>query len=125
MKFLGKWIVKKTMFPTEDGIKHLTKDELIALGIEEDLEMFDSIILVKEDGIVETLVQIPANQVEAAKAEGAPVDENGCICVGSAAWKEEGGEVLYEENGEFVPFELTDDGYLKFASGMMLLEKIG
>ena len=125
MEFLGKWIVKKTMFPTEEGVKHLTKDELIALGIEEDLEMFDSVILVKEDGIVETLVQIPADQIEAARAEGAPVDESGCICVGSAAWKEENGQIFYEENGEFVPAQFTDDGYLIFASGMMLLEKVG
>ena len=70
MDFLGKWIVKKTMFPTEDGIKHLTKDELLALGVDEDLEMFDSVILVKDGGIMEMLVQIPADQVEAAKAEG-------------------------------------------------------
>ena len=125
MEFLGKWIVKKTMFPTEDGIKHLTKDELIALGIEEDLEMFDSVIYVKDGGIMETLMQIPADQVEAAKAEGAPVDENGCICMDSVAWKEEDGNFFYEENGEFVPVQLTDDGYLMFASGMMLLEKVG
>lgn len=125
MEFLGKWIVKKTMFPTEDGIKHLTKDELIALGIEEDLEMFDSVILINEGGTVETLIQLPADQIEAAKADGAPVDENGCICVDSVAWKDENGQFLYEENGEFVPAHLTDDGYLIFASGMMLLEKVG
>ena len=113
------------MFPTEDGIKHLTREELNALGVEEDLEMFDSVILVKDGGIMEMLMQIPADQVEAAKAEGAPVDENGYICVDSVTWKEEGGEFLYEENGEFVPAQLTEDGYLKFGAGMMLLEKVG
>lgn len=124
MEFIGKWIVKKTMHFGEDGVKHLTKEELIAVeGDDADLEMFNSIVNIKEDGVIETLVQVPADQVEEAKAQGAPVDENGCICVDKMAWKEENGEILYEENGEFVPFVLTEDGLLRFAAGMMLLER--
>ena len=124
MEFLGKWIVKKSMYPTEDGIKHLTKDELLALGCDdEDLQMFSSVIVIKDDGTMDTLVQIPADQIESARAEGAPVDENGCIPVESTVWKEENGEFVYCENGEFVPFTVTEEGYLRYAGGMMLLEK--
>jgi hypothetical protein len=124
MEFVGKWIVKKTMYPTEEGVKHLTKEELVALGADmDDLRMFDSVIVVKDDGTIETLVQVPADQIEEAKAQGAPVDENGCILVETSTWKEENGAYLYEISGETVPFKLTEDGLLEYAMGMMLLEK--
>ena len=32
-------------------------------------------------------------------------------------------KLFYEENGEFVPFVITEDGFLRFAAGMMLLER--
>lgn len=125
MEYLGKWAVKKSMYPTEEGIKHLTKEELIAAGADsDDLSMFDSVIVIKDDGTMDTLVQVPADQIEEAKAQGAPVDENGCILVETSTWKEENGAYFYEISGETVPFELTEDGLLKYAMGMMLLEKI-
>ena len=126
MKYLGKWRVKKTMFPTEEGVKHLTKDEILATGQvdPDDLEMFDGIMEVREDGTFVTLIQVPADQIEAAKADGAPVDENGFICVDQTTWKEENGAYFFEMNGETVPFKLTEDGLLEYAMGMMLLERL-
>lgn len=124
MDIIGKWIVKKAMYPGEEGMLHLTKEEMIAHGVDEDdLEMFGSVIEFKADGTVETKVQIPADQIEAAKAEGAPVDADGCIVVDSTTWKEEGGAYLYDLGGDFAPLDETEDGLLSFGMGMMLLEK--
>ena len=125
MEFLGKWRVKKTMFPTDEGVAFMTKDEILATGQvdPDDLEMFNGIMEVREDGTFVTLIQVPADQIEAAKAEGAPVDENGFICVDQTTWKEENGAYFYEMSGETVPFTLTEDGLLEYAMGMMLLER--
>lgn len=122
MEFIGKWKVLKTMYPTSDGIKHLTKEELIALG-EEDLQMFDSVIEFAADGSVNTLIPVPADQIEAAKADGLEIDENGYACVEKTEWKTEDGKAFVSMDGDFVPLELTQDGLLKYAMGMMLLEK--
>ncbi len=126
MELIGKWKVKKTMYPTSEGIKHLTKEELIALGVydEEDFKMFDSVVEFKADGTVTTMIQIPANKIEEAKAEGASVDEDGFICVDSQEWKEEDGKAFYNLGDEFVPLLLNEEGLLAFAGGMICLEKV-
>ena len=123
MNIVGKWTVKKTMYPTSDGVKHLTKDELIALNVDmEDLQMFDSVINFKDDGTAITLVKIPDEQIEAAKAEGAEIDDDGCVIVESAEWKEENGEYMLDQGG-WMPLSFTEDGLMVYAMGMMLLEK--
>lgn len=125
MEFIGKWTVKKSIYPTEDGMKHLTKEEMLAAGVdEEDLQMFGSIIEFKADGAVDTLVQVPEAMWAEAKADGAELDENGCIKVDSSTWSEKDGKYYYSVGGEDAPLELTEDGLLTFAMGMMLLEKV-
>ena len=125
MEFIGKWKVLKTMYFTEDGVKHLTKEEIIAQdGEDADLQMFDAIIEFTEDGAVKTLVHVPADQIEEAKAAGMPIDADGFMLVEESEWKEEDGKAyMAQEDGPFF-LELTEDGLLKFAMGMMLLEKI-
>ena len=125
MELIGKWKVKKTMYPTQDGIKHLTKEELIDLGVydEDDFKMFDSVVEFKSDGTVATMIQIPAEQLEEAKAEGAPVDENGFICIETSEWKEDG-KAYYKLGNDFVTLSFNEEGLLAFAGGMMLLEKM-
>lgn len=124
MDFIGTWKVKKAMAFTEDGIKHLTKEEMIANDIEVESDMFSAVVVFNEDGTYTTMVQITEDQIEAAKAEGAPVDENGRICVGTSTWYEKDGRYYFEQSGEECPIETTEDGLLKFSMGMMLLEKI-
>jgi len=124
MDFIGTWKVKKSMVFTDDGMKHLTKEEMIANDIEVESDMFSAVVVFKEDGTYETMVQIPEDQIEAAKAEGAPVDENGCICVGASTWYEKNGAYYFEQGGEECPIEITEEGLLKFSMGMTLLEKI-
>ena len=67
-------------------MQSMTKEELIALG-EEDLQMFDSVIEFAADGSVNTLIPVPADQIEAAKADGLEIDENGYACVEKTEWK--------------------------------------
>ena len=127
MGLIGRWKVKKTMYPTEDGIKHLTKEELIALGVcdEDDFKVFDSVIEFKADGTVVTMIRIPAEQIEEAKSEGAPVDDNGWLCVEASVWKEENSKASYKLGDDFVPLDFNEEGLLLYAMGMMCLEKVG
>lgn len=125
MKFIGKWKVLKTMSFTEDGIKHLTKEEIIEQdGEDAELDLFGSVIEFTADGAIKTLVPVPADKIEEAKAEGLEIDAEGFACLDQLEWKEEGDNVFMSQDGELVPLELTEDGLLKFAMGMMLLEKI-
>jgi hypothetical protein len=126
MEFIGKWRVKKSIYPTEDGMKHLTKEELIAAGVDDEdaLQMFDAIIEIKENGAIDTLIQVPEEMLEEAKAQGADVDENGCVKVESTTWSEKDGRYYYFVGGEDAPLELNEDGLLPFAMGMMLLERV-
>ncbi len=125
MEFIGKWKVLKTMYFTEDGIKHLTMDEIVAIeGEAADIQMFSSVIEFTADGAVKTLIPVPAEAVEEAKAAGMEIDAEGFACVEQSEWKEEGGIPVMDQGGEVAPLELTDDGLLKFGMGMMLLEKI-
>ncbi len=126
MELIGKWRVKKTLFPTEEGVAHLTKDEILAMGVEdpEILEIFNATMLIEADGTFVTLVPVPEEHLEEAKAEGAEIDENGCIRADETTWKEVNGEYFFEQDGQSVPFNFTSDGLLEYAMGMMLLEKI-
>lgn len=125
MEFIGKWHVKKAMYFTEDGIKHLTKDEIIAIeGEDADLQMFSPIIQFCADGAIKTLVSVPAEELEEAKGAGMEIDADGFAVVEESQWKKDGDQVIMDQGGEIVPIEFTEEGLLKYAMGMMLLEKI-
>ena len=70
---------------------------------------------------------------EAAK-HGAVVREDGYAAVESTAWKEENGkfyydtkiegEVLGEKVDSFAEIPVTEDGYLLYSFGMIILERV-
>lgn len=125
MNIVGKWRVAKTMYPTDEGVKHLTKDELLELNVDqEDLTMFACVIEFKAEGTVETRIQVPPEAVEETRAAGVPLDADGWAVMESSTWKEDETGFSYVLDGESVPLTETEDGLLTFAMGMMLLEKL-
>ena len=109
MDILGKWIVKKVLFPTEEDLRFLTREEVVAIGMEdpEQLEIFCTCIEVKKDGTVPIYMQRPKRRVK--------FDE--------VNWYEREGVYYYMLDGEEYPFEMTEDGFLKFCMGTMLMER--
>ena len=124
MDFLGTWYTKKAMTFTEDGVTHLSKEEMEAKGLldEDSEQLFDSGIEIKADGTIVQFVVVPPEVAEQAKAEGEAVDEQGHIIVGEATWKETENGPVYCMDGQEMPLEL-DNGLLKFAMGLTLMEK--
>lgn len=125
MNLIGKWKIAKTMFATEDGINHLTKEEIIEAGGDgEDLQLFESVIDFTADGKINTLLKVPEDQIADAKAAGLEIDKSGLAIIDSAEWTEEDGKFFAVIGGESAPLEKTPDGYLLYGMGMMLLEKL-
>ena len=127
MSIIGQWKTKKILFPLEEEIKHYSKEELIEKGVYDESEMgmmFNLILDIKSDGTIESFIKLPAEAVEQARAEGAPVNENGCISMESYTWIEEDGNCFYEVDGQKTHLEINEDGLLAFNMGMTLFEKL-
>lgn len=81
-----------------------------------------------------TLMRVPEDKLELAKAQGAVIDEDGFAAVEQTTWKEKGGkffydtkvkgEVLGQEVDPFAEIPVTEDGCLVIAYGTMILERI-
>lgn len=137
MSIIGKWKTKKMLAFGPDGMQLMTLDEAKTLDEETAEElvktMTTTIVDINADGTVYTRIIIPADQIEEAKAQGAPLEADGTIIADRKPWKEENGEYFYdtgeqrEIGGEAVSswdkLSLDAEGYLPYASGMMLLEK--
>lgn len=134
---LGKWKIKTlaTYVPGE-GFKNLTLDEVAALpdGPEkEELLKLSVTVMELSETSLKLLAAIPAEQLEAAKAAGAPVSDDGCILIQETDVKVENGEFYYDGRtvgtvmGEDIdPWQkivLDENGDFEF-NPMMTFEKI-
>lgn len=104
MSMIGKWKIKSiSTFDPEVGLKALTLDEIKALpeGEEKDelMEMANVIFSISETEMV-IATPISADQIEAAKAEGAEVTDDGCVVVQRSAVKVEDGVFYYDSETE-------------------------
>ena len=125
MDFIGTWITKKVMAFTDEGVTHLTKEEMETKGLldEDSAQLFSSGIDVNADGTIVQFVVLPADVVEQAKAEGAPVDDKGRVVVGEMTWEDTENGPVYCIDEQEMPLEL-EEGLLKFSMGMTLMEKV-
>ena len=132
MSFFGKWIVNDIMVFGEDGAKYMTVDEIKGTPEEEMYgELLNTVVCISPTAM-DTYMVIPEDQIEEAKAAGAPLTEHGILAQSSEV-KEENGEYYYdsrtegevggEEISRFVKLELDADGFLPFAGGMYRLKK--
>ncbi len=110
---LGKWKMKylATFDPEACEMKRLTVDEVLAMPDgeekEELMEMAHAVMEITETSL-RILIPIPADQVEEAKAAGAPVTEDGFVITQQSAVKVEDGVYYYdaEMRGEIMGQEI-------------------
>ena len=138
MNIIGRWnVAKVAMFDENFTLKFVTAAELDAMTdrpeVEEYKQMFSAKVEFTADGKVLTIVPVPADQIEEAKAEGATLTDDGYVIMDQRDWKEENGRFFYntgnsgtvmgEEIDPYVPLDVDADGNLPFSGGMMLLQK--
>lgn len=134
MDIIGKWKIKEFNIPTPDGIKKYTPETLPDTEeFEEFAKMLSTRVEFTEDGLLNTLMQVPEEMLEAAKEQGFTVREDGFAVIDSTAWKEEDGkfffdskiegEILGEEVDPFTEIKVTEDGCLLYSFDILLLEK--
>lgn len=125
MDFIGTWKTKKVMSFTEDGPVHITYQEYLDSGLEDDdlAQLFATVLEVCADGGMNLYVQLPEDVIAEAKAEGAPVDENGRLLAETYQWTQNGDAVTYLVDGCEATLELDEEGLLKFQQGFLLMER--
>ena len=135
MDICGIWKVKEVRVPTPDGEKVFTPDNPPEdERFEGSAELMKYLTEFAEDGVLNTLMFVPEEMREEAAKHGAVVREDGYAAVESTAWKEENGkfyydtkiegEVLGEKVDSFAEIPVTEDGYLLYSFGMIILERV-
>ena len=129
MSIIGNWKVKKIMSFDENGPKLITMAEFEALPEkdEEMAQMASSHLRIADDGVLQMLLPIPAEAIEAAKEEGATVTDDGFVLADTFEWLERDGDYfcLNESMGtDPMPLKIDEEGGIEFMGGMLIFEKI-
>ena len=135
MDIRGVWKVKEVHVPTPDGEKVFTPDNPPEdERFEGAVEMMQYRTEFAEDGTLNTLMFVPEDKRGEAAKHGAVVREDGYAAVESTVWKEENGKIYYdtEIEGEvlgekvdsFAEIPVTEDGWLQYGLGMIILERV-
>lgn len=134
MDIRGIWKIKELRMPTPEGEKVFTPDNIPDKEKFYDIaQMMRCITEFAEDGVLNTLLFVPEEMREQAKAQGAVVRDDGYAVVESTQWKEENGkfyydtktegEVLGEKVDPFAEIPVTPEGYLMYGYETILLER--
>ena len=75
-------------------------------------------VMVLAEGVAKMGMCVPEEQREMALAEGAPMEENGCIFEQEAPLVEENGSYFIDAGDEKMPLEFDSEGYLVMPGGM-------
>lgn len=135
MDIRGIWKVREVHVPTPEGEMVFTPDNPPTdERFEGSAELMKYLTEFAEDGVLNTLMFVPEEMREEAAKHGAVVREDGYAAVESTAWKEENGkfyydtkiegEVLGEKVDSFAEIPVTEDGYLLYSFGMIILERV-
>ena len=135
MDIRGIWKVREVHVPTPEGEMVFTPDNPPEdERFEGSAELMKDLTEFAEDGVLNTLMFVPEEMREEAAKHGAVVREDGYAAVESTAWKEENGkfyydtkiegEVLGEKVDSFAEIPVTEDGYLLYSFGMIILERV-
>ncbi len=135
MDIRGIWKVREVHVPTPEGEMVFTPDNPPTdERFEGSAELMQYRTEFAEDGVLNTLMFVPEEMREEAAKHGAVVREDGYAAVESTAWKEENGkfyydtkiegEVLGEKVDSFAEIPVTEDGYLLYSFGMIILERV-
>lgn len=135
MDIRGIWKVREVHVPTPEGEMVFTPDNPPEdERFEGSAELMKYLTEFAEDGVLNTLMFVPEEMREEAAKHGAVVREDGYAAVESTTWKEENGkfyydtkiegEVLGEKVDSFAEIPVTEDGYLLYSFGMIILERV-
>lgn len=134
MSLIGTWKVKMVgMFDPDNGLKCVPVEEALASGDEDLAQMAAMVLKIDADGTMMTCVNLPAEIVEEAKAQGAPVTDDGMIIAEVGRYKEQDGKYyrFTGDEGEIDGVQLDgweeislENGLLSMMGGMVLFEKI-
>ena len=135
MDIRGIWKVREVHVPTPEGEMVFTPDNPPEdERFEGSAELMKYLTEFAEGGVLNTLMFVPEEMREEAAKHGAVVREDGYAAVESTAWKEENGkfyydtkiegEVLGEKVDSFAEIPVTEDGYLLYSFGMIILERV-
>ena len=134
MSIIGTWKVKRLFtFDPEEGMKAISVEEAKKVDDEEIQKMTSMILKISAEGQLIMGMQLPAELLEEAKAQGAPVTEDGMMIAEQHEWKEENGEFFYhtgiegtvgdEEVSPWEKLNIDADGLLEMMGGMLAFEK--
>ena len=135
MDIRGIWKVREVHVPTPEGEMVFTPDNPPEdERFEGSAELMKYLTEFAEDGVLNTLMFVPEEMREEAAKHGAVVREDGYAAVESTAWKEENGKFYYDTKSEgevlgekvdsFAEIPVTEDGYLLYSFGMIILERV-
>lgn len=134
MSIIGTWKVKNLMtYVPDEGMKSITVEEAKAIDDEDIQQMAAMMIKITEDSQMVMGMKLPPEMLEEAKAQGAPVTEDGMIIAQQHEWKEENGTYFYlsgnsgtigdEEISPWEELAVGEDGTLTMMGGMLIFEK--
>lgn len=86
-------------------------DTPFGMAMKETAQEAANMVLFLDKGIVKMGMCVPEEMRAMAVAEGAPMDENGCIFQQEAALIEENGVFFVDADGEKMPLAFDDEGY--------------
>ena len=134
MSIIGIWKVKSLItYVPDEGMKSVSVEEAMAIDDQDIQQMAAMMIKITEDGQMVMGINVPPEMVEEAKAQGAPVTEDGMIIAQQHEWKEENGAYFYlsgnsgtvgdEEISPWEEIAVGEDGTLSMMGGMLIFEK--
>ncbi len=109
MDLKGKWVVATMPTFTDDGMKQTPVEEIDTS--DSNMAQMASSFLIVSDERIETCIQLPAEVIAEAKAEGAPVSDDGVLVVQTYPVKTENGTVYYNDGTQGEIMDNVIDGW--------------
>ena len=109
MELTGKWVVATMLAFTDDGMKQTPVEEIDTS--DSDMAQMASSFLIISDEKIETCIQLPAEVIEEARADGAPVSDDGVLVGETYPIKIENGTVYYNDGSSGMIMDNVIDGW--------------
>lgn len=123
MELLGIWKLKKMMSADENGVKMLGLDEIEALGDEDLIKMIRAEFILSETSL-DVFYMPTEEEMPLVEEEGWELTDKGVLIDSHPAKIEDGTLMLiYEDEEEYTPVPIDEDGCLVISDGMMILQK--
>ena len=123
MDFLGNWKLKAMLSADENGVKMFGKAELEAMGDEDILKMLRADFIISETAIDVYYMPTEA-EMPLVEEEGWELTDKGVLIDSHPAKIEDGVlKLMYEDEEEYTPVPIDEEGCLVISDGLMILQK--